>query len=135
MGVLMIENDGIVFLFDSGNKIEIKFEEIISVVHYLKFPKSAKRPLITLKDGRKFVFCINPGSNIGGAMLSLSGHQLAGLGSQLDQSRRIKEGNKEVFNILNYKKGGWFKTAQKWQKKITEKKHNTYIHMSVRMGQ
>ncbi len=79
-GTLKIEDDKIVFLFHRGNITEIKFEEINSVTISEKFPKTAKRPLINLKDGRKFRFQTDES---GGLM-------------------NIRRRNMAVFNMLNY---------------------------------
>jgi len=89
-GVLRIEDDKIVFLFDSGNITKIMFEEIDSIVIY---KKRFGRPLITLKDRKEFIFCIKPSSNWA---------TFGSLGGQIDQRNQIRRGNQEVFNTLNY---------------------------------
>ena len=90
LGMLRIEDDAFVFLYDNGNEIEIKLKEIDSVVPY---KKQFNRPLITLKDKREFIFCITPNSNWA---------TFSSLGGQIDQRNQMRRGNKEVINTLNY---------------------------------
>ncbi|MBY9020717.1 MAG: hypothetical protein KGD67_06655, partial [Candidatus Lokiarchaeota archaeon] len=60
-GMLRIEDSKIVFIFDNGNIIEMKFEEIDPIVpQKIRYPKVTKEPLITLKDGRTFIFGVTP---------------------------------------------------------------------------
>lgn len=101
LGILRIENDKITFVFKNGNITEIKMEEIESIIYYDKMPKYQKRPLITLKDGREFVFSATPKSrwNIKG--------QLAGFVPLLNTIKshyEMKEVNQEVHNALNFLK-------------------------------
>ena len=93
MGVLMIEDDKIIFMYDNDDVKEIIFEEISQIVHCDKWPKSYKRPEIILKDGRSFIYCTNPGSNWA---------TFNSLGGQIDQTSRIKKGNQLVFKTLTY---------------------------------
>jgi len=99
MGMLRIEDDKVVFLFNNGDIVEIKFEDIKSIV----LNGSFQRPLITLKDGKGFIFCILATSSGWGATVhQLSGRGLQAIASQADQKRQVKLGNNEVFNTLKY---------------------------------
>jgi len=99
LGVIKIDDDKITFVFKNGNITEIKVEEIKSVIYYDKMPKSQKRPLITLKDGRKFVFSATPQSrwNVKG---QLSGF-VVGLNT-IKSHYEMSDVNQEVYNALNY---------------------------------
>lgn len=82
-GVLTIEDDGIVFLFDNGNTTDIKFEEINTIE--MMREGFVKTLLINLKDKRKFIFCVMHSN-----------------WATIKSLTRMQKGNKEVFNTLNY---------------------------------
>lgn len=99
LGIIKFDDDRFTFVFKNGNIIEIKIEEISSIIYYDKIPKNQKRPLITLKDGRKFVFSATPKSrwNVKG---QLSG--FVPLLNTIKSHYEMSEMNQEVYNILVY---------------------------------
>ena len=99
LGVIKIDDDKFTFVFKNGNTTEIKIEEIKSIIYYDKIPKNQKRPLITLKNGRNFVFSAVPKSrwNVKG---QLSGF-VPGLNT-IKSHYEMSEMNQQVYNVLNY---------------------------------
>ena len=99
VGMLRLEDDKMVFIFDNGNLTEIKFEEIVSVVpQRIRFPKGLKEPLITLKDDRKFILCIHPTYFRSGFAGGIQGVQSA----INDNFKALKQGNIKMTKLLNY---------------------------------
>ena len=98
LGVLMIEDDGIVFLFENNDaNMEIKFKDI-KYISSLSF----ERPLIELKNGKSYIFSVNLGGNMNASGLLLAGHNTASLMSTLDHNKRIKQANQLVSKTLKY---------------------------------
>ena len=99
LGTLKIDNNKITFIFKNNKIKKIKIEEIKTIIYYDKMPKNQKRVLITLKDGRMFVFSATPKSrwNIKG---QLSGF-IVGLNTTKSHYE-MKDINQEVYKALNY---------------------------------
>jgi len=96
VGLLRVEDDKLVFIFDNGKITEIMINEIKSVIpQRVRFPKGLKEPLITLKDSRKFIFCINPVVRRGGWFDNM-------YGAVNDNFNNIKRGNIQITKLLNY---------------------------------
>lgn len=99
VGILRIEEDKLVFIYDNGNITEIKFEEIDSVIpQRIRFPKGLKEPLITLKDKREFILCIHPTYTRSGLLEGMQGVH----GAVSDNFRALKQGNIKMTKLLNY---------------------------------
>ena len=99
MGVLMIEDDKIIFMYNNNDNIkEITFEEMSDIIS----PHHLSGSEIVLKDGRSFILYINPGSNWSSLGLQISGNQVGSLMSQIDHNKRIKQANQLVFKTLTY---------------------------------
>lgn len=101
IGILRIEDDKLVFIYDNNeSKItEIKFNEIASVEpQRVRFPKGLKEPLITLKDRRAFILCIQPSYMRSGLLEGMHGVR----GAVNDNFRALKQGNIQMSKLLNY---------------------------------
>ncbi len=87
-GLLRIEDDKIVFIYENRNILEIKYEDIIPIKKV-----KAGGVIIILKDKREFLFYPRVGTNwIGFGTVE----------GNLDRMNRQSRVVKEVSNILNY---------------------------------
>lgn len=82
-GVLRLEDTKLIFIYNNGNIVEIKYEEI----------RPVQMPYITLKNNRGFIFIPQVGINWVG---------FGTIEGNIDQMNRRSRINKEINNLLNY---------------------------------
>jgi len=96
-GSFRIDDSKIVFRFDKGNVVEIKFEEIDSIKpkpQKISSLKKLKEPQITLKDGRQFNLSITTASIRNGFLDYLNARE------SIDALREIRKGHKRITKLI-----------------------------------
>ncbi|MCP6719489.1 MAG: hypothetical protein KJI71_04675 [Patescibacteria group bacterium] len=100
MGTLFVD-DKIVFMFNNGDKVDVKFDDIDSI-KIDKVMGGFKVIRIFLKDKKAFQFCSSGSSNWSATTSMLAGHNLMAIGSQIDNKNRINAVNESVYNTIKY---------------------------------
>lgn len=84
-GILRLEDTKLIFIYDNGNRREIKYEEILGVRH--------NTAIITLKNRRIFIFYPRVGTSMVG---------FGTVEGNIDRMNKQLRIIKEVNNLLNY---------------------------------
>ena len=99
MGTLIVD-DKIVFMFNSGDKVTIEYDEINSIKIDKVFGGFKVIRIFLNKEA--YQFCSSGSSNWNATTSMLSGHGLMAIGSQIDNKNRINTTNESVYNTIKY---------------------------------